>query len=404
MRKWAPGIIAGGADNDPAGIATYAISGAQFGYDQLWIMAWATPMLIAVQSMCARLGLVKKKGLAAIIKDHYSPYIVWIAASVLVFANVLTIGADLAGIGAAVGLLTNTQYVFWVIPAALIIWYLVLFLNFTKIRRYLLYLSFIFITYILAAYLAKPDWHSVAKHLVFPSLSFQAPFLMGALGLLGTTITPYLFFWQVQEEVEEKPKAKDAAVDAKDEESILAPGFIVSNIVSLCIMIATASVLHGHGTNDIGSADQAAKVLEPFAGVYAKYLFAFGIIGAGFLAIPILAASSSAAIAEVFGWRDSLSDKVNHAKGFYIAITLSILFGAVIALAHIDPIKILYYSQIADGMLGPILITIILFMCNDKKLMGLYINRAFDNLFGTLAVVVMVVSSIALIAQLLKII
>jgi len=399
MRQWIPGIITGGADNDPAGITTYAVSGAQFGFGQLWLMVWATPMLIAVQAMCARLGAIKHKGLTSIIKEHYSPVFVIIAAGILVFANILTIGADLAGVSEAAGLVTNTNYIYWVVPIALLIWYIVVFKNFNSMRRYLLWLNFAFVAYIIASFLAKPNWGAVVYSLIVPSISFDFKFLLASVGLLGTTITPYLFFWQTQEEVEERKSASERIIESKEEDAILAPGFIFSNIISICIMIATATVLHQRGLHDISTAGQAALALEPFAGPFAKYLFGIGIIGAGLLAIPILAASASAAIAEVFGWRESLSDKLDKARGFYTIITASLLVGIAIALLRIDPIKALFYSQVVAGLLGPILIIMILFMCNDRKLMGTSVNRWFDNLFGWAAVVIMVLSNIGLFWQ-----
>ena len=400
VHQWIPGIISGGADNDPAAITTYAVSGAQFGFGQLWLVVWATPMLIAVQAMCARLGAIKHKGLTSIIKEHYSPVFVIIAAGILVVANILTIGADLAGVAEAAGLVTNTQYVYWVIPVALLIWYIVVFKNFAVMRRYLLWLNIAFFAYIVASLLAKPNWGAVFYNMVIPTISFNFKFLVASVGLLGTTITPYIFFWQAQEEVEERKSASERMVESKEEDALLAPGFIFSNVISIFIMIATATVLNQRGLHDISTAGQAALALEPFAGPLAKYLFGIGIIGAGLLAIPVLAVSASAAIAEVFGWRESLSDKLDKARGFYTIITASLLVGIAIALLRIDPIKALFYSQVIDGLLGPILIIMILFMCNDRKLMGASINRWFDNLCGWAAVVVMVLSSIGLFWQL----
>lgn len=402
IRRFFPGIIAGGADNDPAGIATYALSGAQFGYHQLWLMVWATPMLIAVQAMCARLGLVKKQGLTTIIRQHYSPAFVFIAATVLIIANVLTIGADLTGVAAAAELVTHVNYIYFVVPVALVLWLIVLFGNFKLINRYLLVLSSIFITYILAALLSKPNWWDVIRNLIVPTISVSPNFLLAGVGLLGTTITPYLFFWQAQEEVEENPSKAEAKIEVKKTDTILAPGFIFSNIISIFIMIATASVLNSRGITDLKTIAGAAAALEPFAGKLSTYLFAFGIIGSGLLAIPILAASASAAIAEVFGWRESLSDKLNRAKGFYTVLTIALLVGAAIALLGIDPISALFYSQVMDGILGPILVVFVLFLCNDKKVMGEHVNNWFDNFFGWMAVVVMVLATAGFFWQWLK--
>jgi Mn2+/Fe2+ NRAMP family transporter len=402
LRRWIPGIISGGADNDPAGIATYSVSGAQFGYGQLWLMVLATPMLIAVQAMCGRLGLVKRKGLISIIKDHYAPIFVVVSSATLILANILTIGADVSGVSAAVGLITNTNYVWWIIPVVILIWYMVVFKNFRSIQKYLLWLNILFVAYIGAAILTKPNWIEVLKNLFIPTLSLDVPYLMAAMGLLGTTITPFLFFWQVQEEVEGPPKTNAERVfEIRKEDMIMAPGFIFSNIISLCIMISTATVFHSHGITDIQTAGDAARGLEPLAGGLAKYLFGIGIIGAGFVAIPILSASAGAAVAEIFGWRDSLSDKLNHAKGFYAVISASLVVGMLIAFLRINPIKALFYSQIISGMVGPILIVLILFICNDKKIMGAKVNGWFDNLFGALSVLIMALGTAGLLLQII---
>ena len=240
----------------------------------------------------------------------------------------------------------------------------------------------------------------VIHDIFFPTITLSPSYLIAGLGLMGTTITPYLFFWQTKQEVEEHRLIKDSGLAAKKENSVLAPGFIYSNIISFFIIIATASVLHANGVTNIVTAGDAARALEPFAGPLAKYLFAVGIIGAGFLAIPVLVASTGYAIAEAFSWHDSLSDKVDHAKGFYGVLTLSILFGIGIAISGLSPIRALFYSQVLDGMLAPILIFIILFMCNDKKIMGHYVNGFFDNFFGTLAAVIMLLGTLGLFWQL----
>lgn len=401
LRRWIPGIITGGADNDPAGIATYSISGAQFGYQQLWLLILSTPMLIAVQAMCARLGDVKRKGLMTIIREHYSPAFMFAAAAILVIANTATIGADLAAMADVTGLVTNTSYIFWIAPVAIILWYIIVFENYKIIEKFLFFLTFIFLSYIVSGILAKPDWQKVIHDIFLPNISLTPGYLVAGLGLMGTTVTPYLFFWQTKQEIEEHEKKIEMMKEAKKEDAILAPGFIYSNIISLFIIISTASVLHHNGVTNIITAGDAARALEPFAGSLAKYLFAVGIFGAGLLAIPVLAASTAYAIAESFGWRDSLSDKVAKARGFYTVLTLSILIGIAISLSGISPIRALFYSQVLDGILGPILIILILFLCNDKKVMGKFTNPFFDNLFGILAAAVMLFGSVSLFWQLI---
>lgn len=401
LRRWIPGIITGGADNDPAGIATYSISGAQFGYQQLWLLILSTPMLIAVQAMCARLGDVKRQGLMTIIKEHYSPLFMFVAVGILVIANTATIGADLAAMADVIGLVTKTPYFWWIIPISFIMWFVIVFKNYRTIEKYLFFLTFVFLSYIISGFLAKPNWGLVFHDIFFPKIDLSLNFLIAALGLMGTTITPYLFFWQTKQQVEEHRRLAQSNAAIKKEDSNLAPGFIYSNIISFFIMISTASVLSGHGGIAITTAGDAARALEPFAGPFAKYLFAIGIIGSGLLAIPVLAASTAYSISETFGWRDSLSDKVNHAKGFYGVLTLSIIIGIGIAISGVSPIKALFYSQVLDGILGPVLILLILFMCNDKKIMGIRVNGWFDNFFGSLCVIIMLLASLGLIFQIL---
>ncbi|MEK9143441.1 MAG: divalent metal cation transporter [Patescibacteria group bacterium] len=400
IRRWIPSIIAGGADNDPAGIATYSLSGAMFGYNQLWLLILSTPMLIAVQAMCARLGDVKREGLMTIIKAHYAPVVAYASAGILIIANTTTLGADLAGVSEVVGLVTKTSYIWWVIPISIVLWYLVVFNNFRRIERYLFILSFVFLSYVVAGFLARPQWREVLSAIVAPHIDFSFNYLLAGIGLLGTTITPFLFFWQAKQGMEEKMSGRELVVVAKREDAFLAPGFIYSNIISLFIMIASSRALFGKGGISVFTAGDAARALEPLAGSWASGLFAIGIVGSGLLAVPVLATSTAYAVSEAFGWRDSLSDRPNKAKGFYTVLTAAMIVGVAIAASGVAPMKALLYSQVLSGMLGPILIILILFMCNDKKIMGHYVNRWFDNFFGWLTVIVLIAGSIGIFWQL----
>ena len=388
FKRAGPGIITGGADNDPAGISTYSIAGAATGFSQLWLMILATPMLIAVQAMCAKLGDVKRKGLATILKEHFPKPLAIAAVLILVVCNTVTIGADLAGMAEATSLVFKTNYLVFILPFALLIWYIVVFENYKVIRKYFLWLVVVFSSYILSAILAKPDWGRAFGEIVVPPLTPSPMYFMTAVGLLGTTITPYLFFWQTKEEVEEKEPLEVSLKEAKTEDTILAPGFIFSNLISIFIMISTGAVLFGKG--DVQTAADAARALEPLAGRAASLLFAIGIVGAGLLAVPILATATAYSVAELFSWRESLSERLHKAKGFYLVISLSIAVGILLAFLQIDPIKALFYSQILSGVLAPPLLILLLLLCNNKKIMGKYRNGWFDNFFGTLAVVIMI--------------
>jgi len=400
IKKWIPGIISGGADNDPSGIATYSISGAQFGYNQLWLLILSTPMLISVQAMCGRLGDVKKKGLMMIIREHYAPAIAILASVVLIITNTATLGADIAGMADAFGLVTNTSFMWWVLPLSVILWYVIVFKNFKIIERYLFGLSFVFFAYIVSGILAKPDWGKVLVSIVHPTTSFTLEYFVAATGLLGTTITPFLFFWQARQGVEEHQKTQELTLEAKREDARVAPGFIYSNVISLFIMISTAAVIHAGGAKGIVTAADAARGLEPIAGPLSKYVFAFGIIGAGLMAIPVLATSTAYAVAETFGWRESLSDAVSRARGFYAVISATMVFGVLVAISGVPPMIALLYSQVLNGILGPILVVLIILMCNDQKIMGRFVNRWFDNVFGWITVVTMVLGSTGMFWQL----
>lgn len=395
FKKALPGIITGGADNDPSGIATYSISGAMFGFSQTWLMVLALPMLISVQSMCARLGKIRRQGLAKILKSEFSPLIAYTATAILIISNIVTIGADIIAMSASLELVTTVALKYWVLPITIFVWYLVLFNNYKVISKFLLGMVVFFLAYIFAAILARPNWSEVFQGLFSPSLAvMNKDYFIAALAILGTTITPYLFFWQVKEEVEDRISIKVAKEDAKHEDLILAPGFIFSQLIAIFIIIATGATLFQSGV-EIKTAADAARALAPVAGPAASWLFALGIIGAGLLALPILSASTAYVVAESFGWKhESLNNKVWHAKGFYAVITLSLLAGVGLLIADIDPIKSLYYSQVLAGTLAPFLLVLILILANRKKLMGNFRNGWFDNFFGTLAILVLSISAL----------
>jgi Mn2+/Fe2+ NRAMP family transporter len=296
---------------------------------------------------------------------------------------------------ASLELVTTVALKYWVLPITIFVWYLVLFNNYKVISKFLLGMVVFFLAYIFAAILARPNWSEVFQGLFSPSLAvMNKDYFIAALAILGTTITPYLFFWQVKEEVEDRISIKVAKEEAKHEDLILAPGFIFSQLIAIFIIIATGATLFQSGV-EIKTAADAARALAPIAGPAASWLFALGIIGAGLLALPILSASTAYVVAESFGWKhESLNNKVWHAKGFYAVITLSLLAGVGLLIADIDPIKSLYYSQVLAGTLAPFLLVLILILANRKKLMGNFRNGWFDNFFGTLAILVLSISAL----------
>lgn len=399
IKEVLPGLITGGADNDPSGIATYSISGAMFGFAQGWIMVLAIPMLIAVQGMCARLGKIKRQGLAQILKEEFSPLIAWAAAIILVVCNTITIGADIVAMGAGFELVTGIALKYWILPITILVWYIVLFKNYKVISKFLSVMAIFFIAYIFAAFFAHPNWSEVLKSLFIPTLrGVGRDYFIAAVAVLGTTITPYLFFWQVKEEVEEHIPIKQAYKQARYEDILLAPGFIYSQIITIFIIIATGATLHAQGAV-INTAADAARALAPVAGPAASWLFAIGIIGAGLLALPVLSASTAYVVAETAGWKhESLNNKVKSAKGFYAVITLSLLAGVAMLILGFDPIKSLYYSQVLAGLLAPFLLVLVMILANRKSVMGDFRSGWFDNFFGTLAILILIISAILSVA------
>lgn len=408
--KYAPGIISGAADNDPSGIATYSIAGARFGYAQNFLMILASPMLIATAAMAGRLGEVRGKGLVAILIEFLPRRVVYLLVVLLSSANVFTLGADISGMAAAASLVLVLPAAVWAVVFTAIAWYFVLFRSFRDLQKYFLWLVLFFLSYVVAAFLARPSWLDVFRQTLWPPINFTAAFWLSALATLGTTITPFLFFWQAKEEVEfhrlDTPHfhrlanhLRQSLKFARAEERSIAPGLIFSQVIGIFIMTVSGTVLYRHGVGDITTAAQAAAALEPLAGSFAKYLFALGLVGSGLLAIPVLSATTAYAVAELFGWRDSLWDKVGRARRFYGLITLTIFSGLLVAVLPFDPIQLLFYSQVVNGVITPFLIGALLYLTNNQKVMGKLRNGFFDNFFAGLAILVMLGSLVYLVAK-----
>ena len=387
------GLITGSADNDPAGITTYSVIGATTGFTQLFVIPISTVFLIIIQSICARIGDVKKCGLACAIRQYFGTKIAFVAMFLLILANLTTIGADFAAIGAGFNLLFPQINTLFILPlVALFIWYLVVFKSYKIISRFLLLLSLIFIAYIFSAFLAKPDWELVAKSTFIPQFEFNHKFYWIALvGFLGTTITPYLFFWQVSAEVEDGPSLKDAKNEIRDN----APGFIFSNLIAFFIIICTATVLFAKNI-PITSAHEAALALKPFLGGNSFLLFALGIIGAGLLALPVLASSTAYVVAETFNWPEGLTQRPSKARGFYTVLSATFFIGLAISFLRINPIKILFYSQVFSGLLAPFLLVLIMLISGNQKIMGKYKNSFWTNTLGWLTTVIMFLAGAAI--------
>jgi Mn2+/Fe2+ NRAMP family transporter len=394
LRAIGPGVITGGADNDPAGIATYSVVGASVGFAQNWLLLVSTPMLIVIQQMSAKVANVTKSDLATVLRTTFGARVATPAVLLMVVANVITMGADLLAMGAAFELLTGVKFVYWVVPLAAVMAFVTIFTDYKVLSKYLLWLVAVFSTYILAAFLARPNWGDVLRSTVVPQLSFSPDYLLGAVGLLGTTLTPYLFFWQASGEVEERRGVQGISRRNVD----VSAGMVWSNVTAFFVIVATGAVLYSHHST-IKTAADAARALEPFAGPYATVLFAVGIIGAGLLAIPVLAASAAFGVAGLAGWRRGLGRHARNAPQFYVVIGVAFLIAMELAISAVNPIKALFYSQVLDGIIAPVLVILLLLLTSSRKLMGDFVNGLPTKLIGWTAAAVMVLADVALVYQ-----
>lgn len=392
-----PGLITGGADNDPAGIATYSTVGASTGVSQLWLLLLSLPLLIAVQGLAARLGSVTKLGLAELIRNEFGRTVAIAAGILAVAANVGTIGADLVAMAAALELLTHVRLIFFIVPLVVLMGYFTIFQDFKVLEKWMLWLIVVFLTYVVAGFLSRPNWGHVLLSTIIPPIRPSVTYFTGAVGLLGTTITPYLFFWQTAAEREERrgvAQLGDTYID-------LASGMLFSNVIAYFIVVSTASTLFLHGRT-IATAADAAAALQPFAGRFATVLFAVGVLGAGLLAVPVLAISTGYIVAGTMGWRMGLGREAYSAPGFYSVIALSLLAGVELAIAGVNPIKALFYSQVLDGLVAPVLIAMMVILAGRRRLMGAYIATRWERIGGWAAFAVMAAADLALLYSLAR--
>lgn len=401
-----PGLTTGAADDDPSGIATYSQAGAQYGFQLLWLSLFTFPFMAIVQEMCARIGLVTGQGLAANIKKHYSRRVLLFCTALLFVANTLNIGADLGAMVEGIRLLFP-QISFGVAMAAFVISMLLLqiYTTYARYSKYLKYLAFVLFSYVFSALAVKLNWSDALRHTVIPSMTFGKDQIILICGILGTTISPYLFFWQTSQEVEEEIlkgektiKQRKDSVTSQEIRSLridVWSGMFFSNVVMFFIIAACGATLFVSGITTIGSAAQAAQALRPFAGESAYILFALGIIGTGLLAIPVLAGSASYAIAESFGWKYGLYRKLKDAYAFYGVIIVSMLIGTGMNFLHINPIKALLYSAVANGLVAPFILFFIVRISSNEKVMGKRVNGKIIAGLGWLITILMVVAGIA---------
>ena len=390
-----PGLITGAADDDPSGIATYSQMGASQGFGLIWLSLFSFPFMAVVQEMCARIGLITGTGLAANIKKHYSKKILYLCTALLLFANVFNIGADLGAMA------KGTQLIFPIFPFAFLILlfaafslFLQIFISYKKYAKYLKYLTFILFAYVISAFSVKINWGEVIHSTVIPSFHLSKGIVILICAAIGTTLSPYLFFWQSSQEVEEEilkgekteamRRANNGQEDIHKMRIDVWSGMFVSNLVMFFIIAACAATLFANGITNITTASDAAIALRPFAGDFAFTLFALGILGTGLLAIPVLAGSASYAISESFGWRTGLYRKLKQATSFYGVIIVAMLFGIILNFIGLDPIKALIYAAVLNGVISPFMIFFIVHLSGDKEVMGNFKNKKITNIFGWL--------------------
>jgi len=407
-----PGLTTGASDDDPSGIATYSQTGAQFGFQYLWLSFWTYPLMSVVQEMCARIGLVTGRGLAGNIRVFYPKRILYICTLLLFSANAINIGADLGAMAKAVQLLNpSLSFGFLVVAFALMSLMLQIFTPYARYAKYLKWLALVLFSYVLSAMLAHLNWGEVFSSAFIPTLHFNKESLILVCAILGTTISPYLFFWQTSQEVEEQILQGKTTLHqrrlATPKENVRSmridvwSGMFLSNLVMFFIIAACGGILHAHGVTEITSAAQAAEALRPFAGDATFFLFAIGIIGTGMLAIPVLAGASSYAIAESLRWKEGLYRNLKQAYAFYGVIIISMLIGLGMNFLGIDPIKALIYAAVANGLAAPVILFLIVRISSNKKVMGHWASKKPAKVIGWTATIMMTVSGIAAIWALL---
>ena len=393
-----PGLVTGASDDDPSGIATYSQAGAAYGLSTLWTSIVAFPLMAAIQQMCARIGLVTEHGLTGTLKKYYPRPVLYVMLLFSFPAIIMNIGADIAGMGAVGNLLFPLiDASFFSVFFTILLLGLIIYLPYQKIASILKYLCIVMLVYFIVPFLYEQDFGAIMKATFIPTIQWDKDFIAIIVGILGTTISPYLFFWQASVEVEEmKHKKKHLMVNKRiihDMRQDVDFGMTFSGLVMYFIILTTGTVLFQGGVHQIDTVEQAAMALKPLAGNMAYLLFAVGVIGTGLIAIPVLSGSLSYIFTETFGWEEGLDKKFHEAKGFYVIIAISLLLGLSLNYIGISPIKALIYTAILYGLTAPVLIAIILHVSNNKKIMGEFVNNSLSNILGFIALIVMTLAA-----------
>jgi NRAMP (natural resistance-associated macrophage protein)-like metal ion transporter len=400
-----PGLITGAADDDPSGIATYSVTGAAFGYGPLWTALFSFPLMAAVQLMCARLGMVTGRGLAAVVRQRYPRWVLWGACLLLTVANVVNIGADLGGMADALQMVTGVPSLIWTPIFAGVIVLLLFQTSYRAIARIFKWLTLVLFSYAVTAFVSKPHWGEVLRATFVPDMRWSREYLAVLVGILGTSISPYLFFWQAAQEVEEERAGGRRTVaqrkgatpqELKRARNDVVIGMFFSNLIMYFIILTTGATLHAHGVTHIETAQQAAQALQPLAGKGAYWLFTIGIIGAGMLGIPALAGSSAFAISEAFAWGASLDRRPHLARKFYAVLAVSVALGVGLDFAGINSVKLLFWSAVLNGLLAPPLIVLLVLLTSNRDVMGQHVNPPILKWLGWITAVVMTVAGVAM--------
>jgi NRAMP (natural resistance-associated macrophage protein)-like metal ion transporter len=407
QRLWrglGPGLVTGAADDDPSGIATHSQIGAQFGYALSWTFVLSFPLMVVIQEVAAQIGCVTGRGIAHNLRRHYPPWALRSVVTLLLVANIVNLGADLGAMGAALQLLIGGPEQLYTLLFGVVCIVLEVWLSYPRYAAVLKWTTLSLFSYVAVVFVADVPWDTALKSLLIPHIDLTGPSAMAMVAILGTTISPYLFFWQAGQEVEEQHRrhAKPLCVTPKTAGPELARirldtivGMAFSSLVSLAIVFATAATLHSHGIVDVATSAQAAEALRPIAGEFAFALFALGIIGTGLLAVPILAGSAAYAVSEVFGWAESLDARPNDARAFYATIAVATMLGAALNFIGLDPVRALYWAAVVNGVLAAPLMAVMMLIVRNPRAMGrLTVSRPMA-IWGWAATAVMAAASLA---------
>ncbi|HLY16341.1 MAG TPA: divalent metal cation transporter [Bryobacteraceae bacterium] len=409
LSKLGPGLVTGAADDDPSGIGTYSVAGAQLGFACLWTAWFSFLLMAATQLLCARLGMITGRGLAGLLREFYGPRTLWAACILLAVANVVNIGADLGAMAASSSMIIGIPaYYLAPVYAALMIW-LMAGQAYRRIATVLKWMTLVLFAYVVTAFLAHPDWSSVLRATFVPHVEWSGAYLATLVAILGTTISPYLFFWQASQEVEEdRDHGKTTLAqrqgateqEKRDSRSDVITGMLLSNVVMYFIILTTSTTLHAHGHTQIATPQEAAEALRPLAGKAAYLLFTLGIVGTGMLSVPVLAGSTAYAVAEGARWRNSLKYPPGRARPFYAVLIVGLLLGLALDYVGFGVIAMLFWSAVINGVLAPPLIVLIVLLSSDPAVMGAHVCSPLLRGLGWLTAAVMTFAAIAMFATL----